>query len=122
MIAYFSVHGRDLGGVQAAMQGSKSRQLGKMQDRELILDLWVVDTASANRRLLTAFTPADIFVTRFLPFFDQYALSHRLWSPSSDALVLPISNEGVSEVSIVPLDGGDAIPLVRGEIGFWSQQ
>jgi TolB protein len=121
-IAYFSLHGRDLGGVQAAMQGSKSRQLGKMQARELILDLWVVDTASANRRLLTAFTPANIFVTRFLPFFDQYALSHRLWSPSSDALVLPMSNEGVSHISVVPLDGGDAIPLVRGEIGFWSQQ
>jgi TolB protein len=122
MIAYFSLHGRDLGGVQAAAQPSKSRQLGKMQTREVILDLWVVDTASANRKLVATFNPPDIFVNSFLPFFDQYALSHRLWSPAGDALVLPMSEEGESRIFVVPISGDAPISLSRGEIGFWSQQ
>lgn len=122
MIAYLSLHGRDLGGVQAAAAQIKSRQLGKIQNREVALDLWVVDVDSANRRLLTTFMPPDMFLEQFLPFFDQYALSHRLWSPSSDALVLPMMDGDVSRISVVPLSGDGAIPLIRGEIGFWSRQ
>ena len=33
---------------------------------------------------------ADLFVNQVLPYFDQYALSHRFWSPDSRSLVLPI--------------------------------
>ena len=121
-IAYFSLHGRDLGGVQAEAQQTKSRYLGKVQAQPLTLDLWVVDIASANRRLLTTFNPPNVFVNSFLPFFDQYALSHRLWSPSSDALVVPMSDGGVSTIFVVPLSGEEPFPLTRGEMGFWSQQ
>lgn len=122
MIAYFTLHGRDLGGVQAAATQTKSHHLGKIQAREVVLDLWVVDIDSVNRRLVTTFIPSDLFLDRFLPFFDQYALSHRLWSPSSDALVLPMLDRRMSRIFVVPLAGDGAIPLAAGEIGFWSWQ
>jgi TolB protein len=122
MIAYFTLHGRDLGGVQAAAPRTKSRHLGKMQDLEVALDLWVVDIDTANRRLVTTFIPSDLFLNRFLPFFDQYALSHRLWSPSSESLVLPMMDQGISRIFVVPLAGDGASPLAAGEIGFWSRQ
>ena len=33
---------------------------------------------------------ADTFTAQVLPFFDQYALSHRLWAPDSSAIVVPL--------------------------------
>ena len=32
---------------------------------------------------------ADAFAAQVLPYFDQYALSHRLWAPDGSALALP---------------------------------
>ena len=63
----------------------------------LLLNLSVVDVASGDMQLLSTFAPTPLFVGQYLPFFDQYALSHRLWSPGSDALVMPmLSAEGDS--------------------------
>ena len=61
-------------------------------------------------------------MNQFLPFFDQYALSHRLWSPDSEALVLPVKRAGVSEITVVPIDGAQPVTLAAGEIAFWSWQ
>lgn len=47
----------------------------------LRLNLWCVNVESGEQHLITTFEPADLFVNQFLPFFDQYALSHRIWSP-----------------------------------------
>lgn len=33
------------------------------------------------------FLPSSVFVENYLPFFDQYAQSHRIWSPAGDAFV-----------------------------------
>jgi len=61
------------------------------------------------------------FVAELLPYFDQYALSHRLWAPDSSAFLLPLVN-ATDETQLVFLrpDGGDASLIIDGEAGFWS--
>ena len=45
------------------------------------------------------------FVNQFLPYFDQYALSHRVWAPDSSSLLLPITDEtGRERLAIIPPD------------------
>jgi TolB protein len=62
-----------------------------------------------------------------LPFFDQYALSHRIWSPNSDAVVLPIAESDetadIAGIYIVPIARRSGPPrrIAEGAIAFWSQ-
>jgi len=86
------------------------------------LGLSVVDVDSGESRLLTVFEPTNLFVNQFLPFFDQYALSHRVWSPDSQALVLPMKHEGDNFILVVPADGGEPAVIAHGVAAFWSQQ
>lgn len=85
-----------------------------------LLELRVVNAKTGDDRLLSAFTPTPLFFGQFLPFFDQYALSHRVWSPDSTALVLPMLTEGGSKIVVVPLEG-DTQVLGDGEMPFWSR-
>jgi TolB protein len=89
------------------------------------LSAWVVDVDTGERTLIDTFTPSPLFAGQFLPFFDQYAHSHRLWSPDGESVVLPIMR-----------DGGDAPPeawiarydiptltrtlIAEGLCAFWS--
>lgn len=123
-IAFFTVPSLDDGGVQAANDPVERKRLSKirLQHEEIRLDLWVADVATGDRRRLSTFVPSELFFGQFLPFFDQYALSHRLWSPKADALVLPMIQNEVSSIFIVPIDGREPRLLVEGAIGFWSHQ
>ena len=123
-IAYFTFSEQDFGAVQALAQPSKSNHRARVQSQaeELMMNLWVVDVDSQDKRLLLKFSPSVAFTHQFLPFFDQYALSHRIWSPDSDALIIPILEEGVSHIAVVHLDREEIDLLSSGEIAFWSQQ
>ena len=74
----------------------------------------------------TATTPAivsltPLFVNQVLPYFDQYALSHRLWSPDGTSILLPVVDaDGVESLDLLPSDGSAPRVLVPGSIGFWS--
>lgn len=93
------------------------------QHNDVRLELRVVQVSTGQRRVLLQFAPTNLFLTQFLPFFDQYALSHRLWSPASDALVLPaLDDDGDPQIMLIPLDGSLARPLAEGVMAFWSQQ
>ncbi|MFC1464450.1 MAG: hypothetical protein ACFLMY_06350 [Candidatus Brachytrichaceae bacterium NZ_4S206] len=96
--------------------------------RALWFNLWVVDLEQNEHRLVTTFEPVEAFVNYFLPFFDQYALSHRIWSPDSDAVVLPMAKRDVDGgeraiVYVVPVRrrGGSPRPIAEGSMAFWSQ-
>jgi TolB protein len=63
--------------------------------------------------------------------FDQYSLSHRVWSPDSRALVfagvmlkegmpLPAGVSPPSSVWMLPVDGTPAQALADGDVAFWS--
>ena len=85
----------------------------------LFLDLYVIDVETRSERLVSSFVPTPQFVQQFLPFFDQYALSHRIWSPDSDALVLPVVTDNLPQVAVFDLDG-NVTPIAPGDMPFWQ--
>ncbi len=85
-----------------------------------LLSLKVVDADTLEVRVLGAFAPSPLFFAQYLPFFDQYARSHRLWSPDSDALVLPaLDDDGLPTLVVFGTDGS-ATPLVAGDLPAWN--
>lgn len=87
----------------------------------ILLRVAFVDVASGSLRSERVGRLSDLFVSQVLPFFDQYALSHRFWSPDGTSIVLPLGdNQGVSQLTIVPADGSDAHQLTAGALGSWS--
>jgi TolB protein len=64
---------------------------------------------------------SDLFVNQVLPFFDQYALSHRFWSPDGSSIALPLVGAGdVTELVVIPADGGEPRTVAVAEMGAWS--
>jgi TolB protein len=92
----------------------------RVQARTTTLALKVIDVDAETVRPLGVFTPSPLFLLQYLPFFDQYARSHRLWSPASDALVVPaLDDDGVPTLVRFGVDG-DVRPLVPGDGPAWN--
>jgi len=123
-IAYFSLPQNEDDSVRIASVSGKETHRARTgrQQIEILLDLWVVDVASGHQRRLVQFTPTPIFMRQFLPFSDQYALSHRIWSPNSDAIVIPVLDDGRSLIAVVPVTRGSVQVVAEGQMGFWSHQ
>jgi TolB protein len=123
-IAYLTLPQQPDRGIQAVSFSpiGQSENVGVFQREELRFELWSVDVQTAEKTRLATFLPSGLFLSQFLPFFDQYALSHRLWSPKGDAIVFPMVQDGISHLSIVQVDSGEIDVLTDGEIGFWSHQ
>jgi TolB protein len=123
-IAYFTLPKNDDSNVRIAEAGNERRLMARpqRQSSQLHLELWAVDVAGGHQRRLAQFVPTGQFLRQFLPYFDQYALSHRIWSPDSDALVIPVIEEGRSQIAVIPLGRGAARLIGDGEFAFWSHQ
>lgn len=142
-IAYFTVaeHAMEFNALLAPLNPAEAARAGGFQppsaaedDTEdapsfIPLNLWIADLERGETQLVYTFEPAEAFVSLFLPFFDQYALSHRLWSPDSSALVLPMlrrqgEGEARPHVCVVPADrrAGPPKPIAEGIMAFWSWQ
>ncbi|MCA9864855.1 MAG: PD40 domain-containing protein [Anaerolineales bacterium] len=104
----------------------KSRSMGRLvslpdaQFGQGFLTLSVFDIEAGEGLRLLDFEPTLPYLAQFLPYFDQYALSHRVWSPDSQALVLPVREETGNSILIVPTVGGRPYSLAAGDIAFWS--
>jgi TolB protein len=99
------------------------RQVGKLNFQmhpTITLRLLLIDISTGENLQRINFQPTSLFVTQFLPFFDQYALSHRIWSPSSDAVVFPVSDNGESTVQIITVVSGAIDRIALGDMPFWS--
>jgi WD40 repeat protein len=91
------------------------------QTDRLALRLLFVDAATGLTQFSRDVRLSDIVLGQFLPFADQYARSHRVWSPASDAIVLPLQDEtGSSHITIVPADGSSETRIADGVAAFWS--
>ncbi len=116
----------DEGGPVEAGAGSRVASLaGEMtvaaQPNGLPARLLFVDVASGEVRSERDLRLSDLFAFQVLPFFDQYALSHRLWSPDSTRLALPIADDaGPDRLVLLNAAGGDPVPLAEGSMAFWS--
>jgi len=95
------------GSAQAAATGVKVR-------------LSFVNVESGAIRSHGTFAISDVFVDQVLPYFDQYALSHRVWSPDGASIALPVVTDGTEEVTVVQADGSGARRVADGVEGFWS--
>ncbi len=109
------------GDINVALPG-KVRAKTADQNQMPTLNLVIFEVATGEGRRLFTFAPTRTFLTQLLPFFDQYALSHRLWSPASDALVLPVLEDGRSALYVVPIHGGSTQFLAEGSMPSWSQE
>ncbi|MGH2537970.1 MAG: TolB family protein [Candidatus Promineifilaceae bacterium] len=123
-IAFFTLARPPAGGIQALKNGLRARAGRPVQTPrdELELSLYLVEIANGEVSLAHTFRPGRLFLTQFLPFFDQYGLSHSIWSPSGDQLVISAQppGEDVARLWLVSSDGRPAAPLVEGQIGIWS--
>jgi hypothetical protein len=87
------------------------------------LVLVFVDTATGTIRSQRIVALSDTFVYQLLPYFDQYALSHRFWAPDDASIALPtVDEDGIGQVFVFRADGVGARPVADGVIGFWSPQ
>jgi TolB protein len=80
-----------------------------------------VDVASGAISVDQVVQPGPRFVSEFLPYFDQYARSHRLWAPDSSSFLLPIvADDGHAQVIALPRDGAPVPFSVDAPAAFWS--
>jgi len=84
------------------------------------LHLDLIEVAGGKRRRLGSFHPAALFMNQFMPFFDQYSRSQRLWSPDSRALVIPAMADEQEQLLIFSLDQEGATPIAVGRMPAWS--
>jgi TolB protein len=85
------------------------------------LRLLIVSPDDGAIRLDRPVRLSDTFVSQLLPYFDQYALSHRLWSPDGSAIVLPlVGDDGRTRITVLQQDGGRPREIAEAEIAFWG--
>ncbi len=85
------------------------------------LSLAFLDVASGAVRSERQIRTSTLFALQYLPFFDQYARSHRVWSAAGDAVVLPLTDEsGLAHVTVVPMDGSPTRVIADGVAAAWS--
>ncbi len=90
--------------------------------QEILLEWHVYDLASASSNSLSLFVPTDTMIY-YLSFFDQFARSHRLWSPDSRYLVYGEAlSDGSQQVSLIDVTTPGVSPqmIMAGEIGIFS--
>lgn len=109
---------RSTGGGIFADPGEAELTHVQVPARSHVLSFIEVDTGSVVD--FGAFTLSQQFDNQYLPFFDQYSRSHRLWAPDSSALVLPVVGSGGRPVLVAfGIDGG-VTELVEGDMPAWN--
>ncbi|MCA9916433.1 MAG: PD40 domain-containing protein [Anaerolineales bacterium] len=119
-LAAFSLLGNGEGDINAQAEPKNDVSKPGLQRNFPQLRLLVYDVVADEGRWLFNFTPTLTFATQFLPFFDQYALSHRLWSPDSSRLVLPMVADGRNQIFVINIVTGQKLYLADGQMPFWS--
>jgi TolB protein len=83
------------------------------------LTLAFVDVGSGSVRSSRAAIVTSRYVNNILPYYDQYALSHRIWAPDSSAITLPLEADGEDRLFVIPADGSAMTSLGSAQLGFW---
>jgi TolB protein len=85
------------------------------------LRLVFVDAASGTTRGARAVQVGEVFASQVLPYFDQYALSHRFWSADSRSIALPVTaDDGTAAIVVIPTDGSGTTRVADGVAAAWS--
>jgi TolB protein len=79
------------------------------------------DVATGETRSERSVQVSDLFAGQVMPYFDQYALSHRFWSRDSRSIVLPLADlRPDPHLTVIRADGSESRELGPGAIAFWS--
>jgi TolB protein len=81
--------------------------------------LLFLDVRSGDIRSQQVIDPGQLFIDQFLTYFDQYALSHHLWSPDSTAFLVPTDVDGATKIAVTHPNGDEPIYL-DGQAAFFS--
>lgn len=104
---------------QGALAQRRGRRLSQEPPDEVVLVWWSVDVATGEADRLASFRPTlqQIYL---LQFFDQYAQSHRVWSPDSRYIVYAeqITNGEPGLIRLLDTHRPDMAPLTLMEGGF----
>ncbi|HEV8489389.1 MAG TPA: hypothetical protein VGQ58_06335 [Candidatus Limnocylindrales bacterium] len=115
------IEARSADGAQVAAVGQAPPGRNELAQAEgFALHVVFTDVPSGAGRSERAVRVSGLFATQLVPYFDQYALSHRLWSPDSRSIVLPLVDGGATGLYVIPADGSEPARLVDGAMGFWS--
>jgi len=96
------------------------RELAAAASPGLDLQLAFVDPADGSISSQRSVRLADVFTSQVLPYFDQYALSHRIWSADGTAIALPVlAADGSSEIRLYRVDGSADTKVAAGVSAFW---
>jgi TolB protein len=82
----------------------------------------VMDVQAGTTRRYTSFVPTQEMIY-MLRFFDQFAQSHRVWSPDSRHLLYSeITSDNRPSISVLDVTRADTVPLTiaEGVLGVWS--
>jgi hypothetical protein len=84
------------------------------------LQLVFIDPSNSRIRSQRSVRVADVFANQVLPYFDQYALSHRVWSSDGTSIALPVvAADGSSEIRVFPAAGTSDARIAAGVAAFW---
>ena len=93
--------------------------LAQGDDIELAVN--IVEASTGETTYLTSIRPTITFINQFIPFFEQYALSHNVWSGDSQAIVLPTRDkEGMSNIAVIYVEDGSLEVIAEGSSPFWQ--
>jgi TolB protein len=82
--------------------------------------LLFVDVATGDIGAQHVVMAGQLFIDQFLTYFDQYALSHRIWAPDNSSILIPVADPpGTTRIAVM-YRNGDPPRLIDGAIGFWS--
>ena len=79
-----------------------------------------VDVASGDIRAQPQVRPSSLFIDQVLNYFDQYALSHRLWAPDSSSFLLPVIDDDGADRVLAMTPDGKILGRLDGAMAFWG--
>ncbi len=97
-------------------QGTRLLYLTPAEATTLQWHVWSSD-ATAD---LDIFEPSATLAREYLPFFDQFAQSHNLWSRDGEAFLFAGTVAGKAGIWIRHLADGSATWVAAGEAAVWS--
>ncbi len=100
----------------------QDQQIGRsLQGEQLVMRLYLVQGATGEAEELATFRPTREFLS-VLPFFDQYAQSATIWSPTGSHLVYTTEREADSDAVYIveAVSGGEKAMVAEGSLAFWS--
>jgi TolB protein len=105
----------------ATRDGSDGGARAPLDEHGVDVALTFVDVVAGTASDPQAVALSSLFVNQVLPYFDQYALSHRVWSSDGASILLPVvDDDGIESLHVLPADGSEARILAPGSMGFWS--